>query len=128
MNDAQAEALSRILDPLVTRRDLSEFEEKRSADQLRLEERSEKKFAGFSTELSLLEVRMDAKLAELKAEMFLLEERVDKKLAEFRAEIMLLEERMDTKLAELKADLTWRMIAMTIFLATVMTLLNLFVN
>lgn len=34
---------------------------------------------------------------------------------------------LDKKLEALKADLTWRMIAMTVFLATVMTLLNLFI-
>lgn len=45
-----------------------------------------------------------------------------------RAELRVLEERVDKKLEALKADLTWRMIAMTIFLATVMTLLNLFIN
>lgn len=43
-----------------------------------------------------------------------------------RSELRVLEERVEKKLEALKAVLTWRMIAMTIFLATVMTLLNLY--
>lgn len=43
-----------------------------------------------------------------------------------RHEIALLEARIDKKLEALKADLTWRMIAMTVFLAALMTVLNFF--
>lgn len=44
-----------------------------------------------------------------------------------RKDLLLLEAKVEKNLETLKADLTWRMIAMTVFLATVMTLLNLFV-
>lgn len=44
-----------------------------------------------------------------------------------KQDLLLLKGEVEKNLETLKADLTWRMIAMAVFLATVMTLLNLFV-
>lgn len=41
---------------------------------------------------------------------------------------MATKEHLEMKLESLKADLTWRMIAMTVFLATIITMLNVFVE
>jgi hypothetical protein len=80
-------------------------------------------FAHVATKDDLLNLgeRLQADIRMVKADFLMLERTV-------KADLQVLEHKMDSKIESLKADLTWRIIGSLVLLATLMTLLDAFID
>ena len=72
-------------------------------------------------DLNLLRTEMRADAAVLRSEMEALR-------SELKGDMAVLRSDMRTEIADLKGELTWRFVALTVLLATVMTVLNMLVQ
>jgi hypothetical protein len=107
MNAPQAEALSRVFADVATKDDLKSLEGSLQADMRTLEGR-------LRADLLMVD-------AGVKADLRTFEGR-------WKADLDVLEHKIGGKIESLKADLTWRIIASLGLLATLMTLLNFFID
>jgi len=118
MDEAQAEALSRIFAEMATRSDLLILEKNVDSRGLSLE--------GKIDVLSRLPRREDL----VRSSSF--EEKIDVRFRAFEERIehrfVALEEKFTGQMARLQADLTWKMIAIVGFFGTVITILNAFIG
>ena len=87
-------------------------------------------FAEMATKnsLSTMELKMDARFEQVDARFEQVNARFEHLEEKFEARFKWLEAKVDQKLEALKADLTWRMTGLIIVLATVMTLIDLFID
>ena len=106
MADEPSDALAHIFAEMATKNSLSTME-------LKMDGRFEQVDARFE--------QVDARFEQVNARFEHLEEK-------FEARFKWLEAKVDQKLEALKADLTWRMTGLIIVLATVMTLIDLFID
>ena len=118
MNVVQAEALSRVLadteERLATKADLAALRTELKAEIADLRAEMHAEFAAVRAEIKNLRTELKGDMAALRNEL--------------KGDMAALRNELKGDMAALKADLTWRFIAVTAFLAAVMTLLDLFVD
>ncbi len=125
MNEAQATALSHILEEMATRSEILRLEDRMISFEKRIdqrfdhfEERTDQRFEAF-------EARTDQRFEAFEARM---EQRLD--AFEERAGIQsgALEERIDRKLSDMQSELTWKIVGLVGLIVTVGTALNIIVG